>query len=40
MAGRIGLIAGNGALPRLFARAARGRGLSVVAVGHLGETDP
>ncbi len=40
MAGRIGLIAGNGALPRLFARAARGRGLSVIAVGHLGETDP
>lgn len=40
MAGRIGLIAGNGALPRLFARAARARGLAVVAVGHLGETDP
>jgi len=40
VAGRIGLIAGNGALPRLFARAARGRGLSVIAVGHLGETDP
>jgi hypothetical protein len=40
VAARIGLIAGNGALPRLFARAARGRGLSVVAVGHLGETDP
>ena len=40
MTGRIGLIAGNGALPRLFARAARGRGLSVIAVGHMGETDP
>jgi len=40
MAGRIGLIAGNGALPRLFARAARDRGLSVIAVGHVGETDP
>jgi len=40
MAGRIGLIAGNGSLPRLFARAARARGLSVVAVGHRGETDP
>ena len=40
MAGRIGLIAGNGALPRLFARAARAKGLSVVAVGHVGETDP
>jgi len=40
VAGRIGLIAGNGALPRLFARAARARGLSVIAVGHVGETDP
>ena len=37
---RIGLIAGNGALPRLFARAARAKGLGVVAVGHVGETDP
>ncbi len=36
----IGLIAGNGALPRLFARAARAKGLGVVAVGHRGETDP
>ena len=40
MSGRIGLIAGNGALPRLFARAARAKGLRVVAVGHAGETDP
>ena len=40
MAGRIGLIAGNGALPRLFARAARAKGLEVFAVGHVGETDP
>ncbi|HSP18741.1 MAG TPA: UDP-2,3-diacylglucosamine diphosphatase LpxI [Myxococcaceae bacterium] len=40
MAGRIGLIAGNGALPRMFARAATGRGLSVFAVGHVNETDP
>ena len=40
MPARIGLIAGNGALPRLFARAARARGMTVVAVGHLGETDP
>ncbi len=40
MAGRIGLIAGNGALPRMFARAATGRGLSVIAVGHVNETDP
>ena len=37
---RIGLIAGNGALPRLFARAARAKGVGVVAVGHVGETDP
>jgi UDP-2,3-diacylglucosamine hydrolase len=36
----IGLIAGNGSLPRLFARAARARGLTVVAAAHLGETDP
>jgi len=40
VAGRIGLIAGNGALPRLFARAARAQGLAVFAVGHQGETDP
>jgi UDP-2,3-diacylglucosamine hydrolase len=40
MAGRIGLIAGNGALPRMFARAATGRGLAVIAVGHVNETDP
>jgi len=40
VSGRIGLIAGNGALPRLFARAARAKGLGVVAVGHVGETDP
>lgn len=36
----IGLIAGNGVLPRLFARAAREQGLSVVALAHRGETDP
>jgi UDP-2,3-diacylglucosamine hydrolase len=36
----IGLIAGNGSLPRLFARSARARGLRVVAAAHLGETDP
>jgi DUF1009 family protein len=36
----IGLIAGNGSLPRLFARAARARGFSVVAAAHRGETDP
>lgn len=37
---RIGLIAGNGRLPYLFAEAARQQGLEVVAVGHQGETDP
>jgi UDP-2,3-diacylglucosamine hydrolase len=37
---RIGLIAGSGVLPRLFAEAARRQGLSVVAVAHRGETDP
>ncbi len=37
---RIGLIAGGGRLPQLFASAARERGLSVVAVAHSGETDP
>jgi DUF1009 family protein len=36
----IGLIAGNGRLPQLFAEAARQQGLEVVAVGHVGETDP
>ncbi|WP_338865310.1 LpxI family protein [Myxococcus stipitatus] len=38
--GKIGLIAGNGQLPFLFARAARARGLEVIAVAHKGETDP
>jgi hypothetical protein len=37
---RIGLIAGNGQLPFLFAREARSRGLEVIAVAHRGETDP
>lgn len=37
---RIGLIAGNGSFPVLFAEAARQRGVEVVAVAHLGETDP
>jgi hypothetical protein len=37
---RIGLIAGNGQLPFLFAREARARGLEVVVVAHRGETDP
>ena len=34
----IGLIAGNGSFPVLFARAARERGFRVVAVAHRGET--
>ena len=37
---RIGLIAGNGRLPFLFAAAAREQGLTVVAVAHRGEADP
>lgn len=36
----IGLIAGSGRLPLLFAQAAREKGLKVAAVGHKGETDP
>ncbi len=36
----IGLIAGNGRLPHLFARAVRKRGQRVMAVAHRGETDP
>jgi hypothetical protein len=36
----IGLIAGSGRLPLLFAEAARRAGHAVVAVGHEGETDP
>jgi UDP-2,3-diacylglucosamine hydrolase len=34
----LGIIAGNGPLPALFARAARLEGLRLVAVGHTGET--
>jgi UDP-2,3-diacylglucosamine hydrolase len=37
---RIGLIAGNGSFPLLFARMARDEGLAVVAVAHEGETPP
>ncbi len=37
---KIGLIAGNGTFPVLFAREARRRGYSVVAVAHRDETDP
>ncbi len=36
----IGLIAGNGQFPRLFAENARAEGFRVVAVAHLGETLP
>jgi DUF1009 family protein len=36
---RIGLIAGSGQLPILFANAAKASGLSVVAVAHVGETE-
>jgi DUF1009 family protein len=37
---KIGLIAGKGQFPLLFAEAARQRGLEVVAVAHRNETDP
>jgi DUF1009 family protein len=36
----IGLIAGNGKLPLMFAHAAKAKGLQVHAVAHRGETDP
>lgn len=36
----VGLIAGNGMLPILFARGAAKAGRTVVAVGHIGETRP
>ena len=37
---RLGLIAGNGRFPLLFARTARREGLEVIAVAHEGETLP
>lgn len=37
---RIGLIAGNGKFPLLFARAARDRDVSIIACAIQGETDP
>jgi DUF1009 family protein len=40
MSEKIGLIAGKGQFPLLFAQAARHAGYQVVAVGHRGETDP
>jgi hypothetical protein len=39
-ADRIGLIAGSGRFPALFAETARRRGVEVFAVAHRGETDP
>ena len=38
--GRIGVIAGNGRFPIIFADNARKLGLFVSAVAHEGETDP
>ncbi len=40
MSEKIGLIAGKGQFPLLFAEAARRQGLEVVAMAHRGETDP
>jgi hypothetical protein len=40
MSEKIGLIAGKGQFPLLFAEAASRRGLEVVAVAHRGETEP
>ena len=37
---RVGLIAGNGRFPLIFARTARAAGVEVVAVAHEGETPP
>ncbi len=37
---KIGLIAGNGTFPIAFARAAKEKGMRVVAVAHEGETQP
>jgi len=40
MTKKIGLIAGNGRFPLLFAEEARKSGVQVIAVAHVGETDP
>jgi DUF1009 family protein len=40
MSENIGLIAGKGQFPLLFAQAARQHGTAVIAVAHRGETDP
>jgi hypothetical protein len=37
---RVGLLAGNGRFPVIFARTARANGVAVVAVAHEGETPP
>ncbi len=37
---RLGLIAGNGVFPLEVAAAARRRGIRVIALAHIGETDP
>ncbi len=37
---RLGLIAGNGRFPLIFAQAARAEGVDIVAVAHQGETQP
>ncbi len=37
---KLGLIAGNGQFPILFAQAARESGVCVVAIAHTGESDP
>ena len=37
---KLGLIAGNGVFPLEVAKAARSRGMSVIALAHTGETDP
>jgi DUF1009 family protein len=40
MSEKIGLIAGKGQFPLLFAQAARARGTRIIAAAHRGETDP
>jgi DUF1009 family protein len=40
MSEKVGLIAGKGQFPLLFAQAAKRRGVAVMAVAHRGETDP
>src|SRR4030042_6165774 len=40
MSEKIGLIAGKGQFPLLFAQAAKNQGFQVIAVAHRGETDP